>query len=152
MAAASSSVSGRMARESSFIGGKSGTAGAMLKATRLPRVLLAIQECRHLWTAPEPCQFCRRRQLRFVAPCVHHAEKTERLGARSTELVPCHWRHSNEVVELDRFHLLPDKTAAMPAQDKHGMHVLVPLERGKAAGSQLEITQLRLHVPVREEH
>src|SRR2546430_2098344 len=94
----------------------------------------------------------RARQLRLVAFGIHHAQKTERLVGRGAELVPGHRRHGDEIARLERLYLLADEAMAAPAQNQHAMHVLVPLQGGKAARRHLEIAQLARHLGIGEQH
>ena len=66
--------------------------------------------------------------MRLVAHCIDHAQKPERLVRARAELMPCQWRDSNEVAQLDCPYFLAYEAVPVTAQDKHGMHVFVPLE------------------------
>ena len=99
-----------------------------------------------------PAKSSSRRQLRLVARGIHHAEKAERLAAGGAKLVPGHRRHGDEIAGLDRLHFAADQAMAAPAQDQHGVHVLVPFKGRKAVGRHLEIAQLRVHLRIGEQH
>ena len=66
--------------------------------------------------------------------------------------MPGHRRNRHEVAGLDYSDLLADQAVSAPAQDHDGMHVLVPLQRGEAAGRDLEIAQFAVQLRIGEQH
>src|SRR5947209_6027044 len=92
----------------------------------------AAEKSRNLRLAGKLREILRRGELRLVTHRVHHAQKTQRLIRGGAKLMPCQRRHGDEVTHLDRAYVLADQAMAAPPQYQHGMHVLVPLERGKA--------------------
>src|ERR671934_3102208 len=113
---------------------------------------LVAQECGDLRVPLELGHILRRGQFRLVARGIDHAEKAERLAAGGAELMPGHRRYGHEVAGLDRSDLLADQAVPAPAQDHDGMHVLVPLQGGEAAGRHLEIAQFAVQLRIGEQH
>src|SRR5512144_1782262 len=124
--------------------GAGGSRGARLRLVaeegRDPRILL------------QPGQIRFRGQLRLVARGIHHAEEAQRLAPGGAKLVPGHRRHGDEIAGLDRLYFTADEAVAAPAQDQHGVHVLVAFKGREAARRHLEVAQLPVHLWIGEQH
>ena len=69
-----------------------------------------------------------RGQLWPIAVDIHHAEKTQSLVGRRTELVPRPRWHRDKVVKLQMSNLASDQALATAVKDQDGVSVLVSLE------------------------
>ena len=78
--------------------------------------------------------------------------KPERLAFGRAELVPRPGRNRDQVARLHLAHLIAEQAVAVPPQDHHRVHVLVPLQRRIAAGCHFEIAQLTAEIGFREQH
>src|SRR5438876_5204923 len=96
--------------------------------------LVAAQERRDRRIGLERRHLVDRRQLRLVAPGVHHAEKAERFSLGGAELMPGQRRDRDEIVGGELAHLATDEAVTAAAQDQHALGMLVPLGRREAAG------------------
>src|SRR3984893_8357690 len=121
------------------------------RSTSLTRRLFT-EERRDFLVRLELGQLLSRGEVRLVAHCIDHAQNPERLVRARAELMPCQWRDGNEVAQLDCPYFLAYEAVPVTAQDKHGMHVFVPLQRGVTTRLDFEITKLSVQLRIREQH
>lgn len=86
------------------------------------------------------------RSLRPVALGGDHAQESERLVTCRAELVPCHRRNVDHVEHRDGRDRVAHQHLAAASDDHDGMLMVVALQRGVPASTDLEIAKLNRQI------